>query len=138
MLLKRLESAKPNSRTITTPIAWALVAIGVAGLLGGAWLYFRQPREPKSVSVNSGAAPSSAKPTPKAIDSYTVAPSLPKYLNIPVIGITKTRVIQLGLMKNNQIATPDNIYDTGWYNGSARPGQNGAMFIYGQRIQLDG
>jgi len=39
--------------------------------------------------------------------------------------------VQLGLTGSNQVATPDNIYDTGWYNGSAKPGQSGAMFIYG-------
>jgi sortase (surface protein transpeptidase) len=26
---------------------------------------------------------------------------------------------------------PDNIYETGWYDGSSKPGQAGAMFIYG-------
>jgi LPXTG-site transpeptidase (sortase) family protein len=39
--------------------------------------------------------------------------------------------MSLGVVKNNQIAVPDNIYDAGWYNGSAKPGQKGAMFIYG-------
>jgi LPXTG-site transpeptidase (sortase) family protein len=34
-------------------------------------------------------------------------------------------------MKSGQIAVPDNIYDTGWYDGSSKPGQPGAMFIYG-------
>jgi LPXTG-site transpeptidase (sortase) family protein len=34
-------------------------------------------------------------------------------------------------MANGEITTPDNIYDTGWYEDSAKPGQNGAMFIFG-------
>jgi len=75
--------------------------------------------------------PSSAKPRQQTIDSYQVSPDLPRYIAIPSIKVTKTRVIQLGLGKNDQIAAPNNIYDTGWYKGSAKPGQNGAMFIYG-------
>ncbi len=34
-------------------------------------------------------------------------------------------------MSNGAIGVPDNIYETGWYDGSSRPGQVGAMFIYG-------
>lgn len=73
---------------------------------------------------------SSIKPSTKAVSSYSVAPTLPKYINIPSIGVN-ARVLRLGLLKNGQIATPDNIFDTGWYDGSAKPGQKGAMFIYG-------
>lgn len=37
----------------------------------------------------------------------------------------------LGLLKDGEMATPNNIYDTGWYTASSKPGQAGAMFIYG-------
>lgn len=81
--------------------------------------------------VQSQSAPSSEKPSTEAVNNYAVAPDLPKYINIPTIEVPKTRIIQRGLTKNNQIAEPDNIYDTGWYNGSTKPGQKGALFIYG-------
>jgi sortase A len=39
--------------------------------------------------------------------------------------------LKLGLTSGGAIAVPDNIYDTGWYDGSSKPGQSGAVFIYG-------
>lgn len=83
----------------------------------------------KSVDVIS--APSSVKPANTAIVNYQVAPTLPKYIALPTISIGNTRVVRLGLSKNGSIATPDNIYDTGWYQDSAKPGEPGAMFLYG-------
>jgi sortase A len=88
------------------------------------------PKPPPAALV-SRSAPSSVKPAAKAVAAYSVPSTDPKYLSIPAINVSKTRVIQLGLTKSSQIAVPDNIYDAGWYNGSARPGQSGAMFIYG-------
>lgn len=118
----------------TKRLAYALIFIGIAGLLLSGLLYALKPRPRFVPPVNSVAvnqAPSSVKPTTVATASYNVAPTLPKYIAIPSIGISNTRVIQLGVTTSNQIATPDNIYDTGWYQGSAKPGQLGAMFIYG-------
>jgi LPXTG-site transpeptidase (sortase) family protein len=85
---------------------------------------------PPADTTRASGEPSSKKPSATAINSYSVAPDVPKYIDIPAIGIPKTRVMQLGLTKNNQIAAPDNIYDAGWYNRSAKPGQAGAAFIY--------
>ena len=103
--------------------------------IAGAYSYAHQPGPPKlskqAKAVQIATAPSSVKPKAVAIAAYTVAPTLPKYISIPSIGIGTTRIIQLGLLSNGQIATPDNIYDTGWFNQSAQPGQYGAMFIYG-------
>lgn len=95
-------------------------------------LWVRQPKAPAPQSPSdSRSQPTAKKPSKNDIDSYTVAPDLPRYIAIPAINVSKTRVLTLGLAKNNQIAVPDNIYDTGWYDGSAKPGQAGAMFIYG-------
>lgn len=86
---------------------------------------------PHQPGASVAQTPSSTKPSSRAIDDYTVPPNLPKYIAIPSISVYKTRIMQLGLMKNNEIAAPDNIYDSGWYNGSAKPGEKGAVFIYG-------
>jgi LPXTG-site transpeptidase (sortase) family protein len=115
---------------------WPAAFIVVGLLLGMATIvtviHNRQtePKPPLGSSL-SGPAPSSVKPKPEAIASYSVPPADPKYLTIPAIRVTKARIVQLGLMKNNEIAVPDNIYDAGWYKGSVKPGQKGAMFIYG-------
>ncbi len=62
--------------------------------------------------------------------SYTAAPGRPRYIRIPKIAV-ETRVLPEGVNKNGAIATPNNISDTGWYNGSAAPGDAGSALIVG-------
>jgi LPXTG-site transpeptidase (sortase) family protein len=113
-------------------IAIGLIVLGVACAMFAVFLLWSEHQMVPTAPTDSAqvAAPASKKPAAQAVASYTVAPDLPKYIAIPAIKLANTRVRQLGL-KNNQIATPDNIYDAGWYNASAKPGQDGAMFIYG-------
>jgi sortase A len=123
---------RPLTRRNKQMAAILLIVIGLSGFGVSARLYLNQPKPPKQVSgVDVASAPSSTKPSPRAVASYTVAPDLPKYMNIPAIDIQQTRVIKLGHLANGEITTPDNIYDAGWYEDSAKPGQSGAMFIYG-------
>lgn len=114
--------------------SWTLCAVGLV-LTACAVVVFVHDRvgvpQPPSGALHAPIAPSSVRPAQSAVDTYNVAPDLPKYISAPAIGITKARVVRLGVMKDGAIATPDNIFDTGWYNGSAKPGQPGAMFIYG-------
>lgn len=118
-------------------IAYILIVIGIAGLTLAALLYMHTPSEtppplPQLLAPGETQAPAPiAKPTPKTVADYHVAPTLPKYISIPAIGIDKARVLSLGLTGDGHIAVPTNGYDTGWYNSSSKPGQNGAMFIYG-------
>lgn len=109
-----------------------LVGLGAIGLLSAVALWSSQPKSPPPHSpTNNQAAPKSDRPTAKDINSYVVSSDLPRYITIPAIKVPKSRIFQLGLAKNNQIAVPDNVYDAGWYKGSAKPGQPGAMFVYG-------
>jgi LPXTG-site transpeptidase (sortase) family protein len=125
-----MRESESNNRRISRIVVWALLCAGFALLILAGWLYMRAPHKPE-VAGASEAAPSSVRPNQQAIDNYQVAADLPKYISIPAAQITKARIVQLGLTKNNVIAAPSNIYDTGWYNTSAKPGQPGAMFIYG-------
>lgn len=113
--------------------AWLLVSLGVIGLaMSGVLLSTSRVTAPKiPKDVNLAQAPTAVKPSPKVVSTYNVPADNPKYISIPAIGINQARVIRLGLLKNGDIATPDNIYDTGWYDASAKPGQDGSMFIYG-------
>jgi sortase A len=128
-------SGAPVKRNKSTNlIAYSLLVVGIAGLIISGVLYVHRSNPPRDITIGSvdvTPAPSSVKPTAAAIASYSVPPTSPKYISIPAIGITNTRIIRLGLLANGQIATPDNIFDTGWYDGSSKPGQSGAMFIYG-------
>jgi sortase (surface protein transpeptidase) len=89
-----------------------------------------QPR-PSTPGSQSTPAVSEKKPAQSAIDAYTVAKDLPRYLAIPSIGVPKSRVLALGANAKGQIAAPDNLYDIGWYKAGGKPGQAGAMFMYG-------
>lgn len=114
--------------------ALVLIAFGVVlGVLAaGVFILDHHNKLPSPASAGGPlSAPSSIKPKPQEIADYSVPADSPKYLAIPAISISKARVIRLGLLKDDQIAEPSNIYDTGWYEGSSKPGQLGAMFIYG-------
>jgi sortase (surface protein transpeptidase) len=113
--------------------AMLLIILGVTGLITSYALYLNQPRLPHGspTSITVAAAPSVVKPTAQTVAAYSVPPTHPKYIAIPALGITNTPIFKLGLLQSGAIATPDNIYDTGWYDGSSLPGATGAMFMYG-------
>jgi LPXTG-site transpeptidase (sortase) family protein len=76
-----------------------------------------------------GGAPSEAKPEGD-IASYRVSPASPRVIAIPKIGV-EARVLSLGVTSDNALKSPSNIHDAGWYNGSATPGELGAVLING-------
>ncbi|HVW23151.1 MAG TPA: sortase [Candidatus Saccharimonadales bacterium] len=77
-----------------------------------------------------GTPPSTSKPSTPSINSYQVPASHPRYIDIPKLDV-HARILSLGLTKDGALATPGNVFDTGWYNGSSLPGQAGAMLIDG-------
>jgi len=78
--------------------------------------------------------PTESKPSSKGGGrAYQVAPNVPKYLKIPKLNVN-ARVSALGLDSSNALKAPYNIYDAGWYDASARPGDDaslGAVLIDG-------
>jgi LPXTG-site transpeptidase (sortase) family protein len=74
--------------------------------------------------------PSTTQPKPSAFASYTVAANVPRYILIPKLSV-EAIVRPLGLTVTGQLATPNNVYDTGWYVKSSMPGDPGAMVIDG-------
>lgn len=74
--------------------------------------------------------PSTEKPASHSIASYTVAPNMPRYIDIPTLK-QHARVVKVGLKSDGSIAAPGNVYDVGWYNKSSLPGKAGAMLIDG-------
>jgi sortase A len=116
---------------INATVAWLFIIVGSLGIIVSVASYLNEPKPPQIRSVDVNIAPSSIKPAPKTIATYSVPPTYPKYIAIPAIAISNTPIIELGLLKSGAIATPDTIYETGWYKASSKPGQSGAMFIYG-------
>jgi LPXTG-site transpeptidase (sortase) family protein len=77
--------------------------------------------------------PSETKPPASSSKTYQVAPNLPKLITIDALGVN-ARVKSVGVTASNELGTPASIYDTGWYNASAKPGDgggSGAMLIDG-------
>jgi len=71
-----------------------------------------------------------SKVTGDDLSNYHVAADAPRVLTIDSLGIA-ARIKPMGLNSDNSIQAPKNIYDAGWYRGSAKPGQTGALFIDG-------
>lgn len=120
-----------------------LTGIAVLLILGGAFIAWNGLRTNRNVeaqvkqlsergddnnNTTSNEVPSETKPG--GTSSYRVAPTLPRALRIPKLGVD-ARVVRLGIKVNNELAAPHNIFDTGWYDGSAKPGEAGAMLIDG-------
>ena len=74
--------------------------------------------------------PDETKPSDAAYHGHAVAPDLPRYLRIPKLGVS-SMVMRTGTTKSGAMAVPNNIYNTGWYDGSSKPGDAGATLIAG-------
>ncbi len=115
--------ASPRIAKILLLVSALLAVIGV--LL----LWHHKANAPAHTATTE--QPSSIKPSTVDVDTYSVASDLPKYIEIPSIGVEKSRIYGLGTLKDGEIATPSNVHDTGWYTDSAKPGQPGTMFLFG-------
>ncbi len=71
------------------------------------------------------------KPTETEVQEYIVAADLPRYLTIDKLGVVKARIIPVGINAGGELGTPNNIFDVGWYDSSAKPGQSGTILIDG-------
>jgi LPXTG-site transpeptidase (sortase) family protein len=66
------------------------------------------------------------------IDSHNVLKNNPKYISIPELDISKTRIYSVGVDNHNLLEMPTNINDAGWYKKSMIPGTGyGAVLIDG-------
>ena len=62
------------------------------------------------------------------VDGYLVAPDLPRALRVDSLNIY-ARILPMGVNPDGSVQAPKNIFDSGWYTGSAKPGEAGASFI---------
>lgn len=105
------------------------VGVGVQG-----WLLNKQTSDRASaISQHSNDGtdqPDETPPEPNALAAYAVARDLPRYIRIASHDI-EARVLHVGLSEDGRVDMLPNIYDTGWYGGSSKPGQAGALLIAG-------
>jgi LPXTG-site transpeptidase (sortase) family protein len=132
-----------SQTTVLYTMASVVFLIGLAISLGGAFTNrqvaaqvthlqqqaFESADSTIGTSVSS-AVPSSVKPSAATVASYHVSPNIPRYIDIPALNI-HSEILSEGVSGGGQLQVPWDIYDTGWYNASAQPGQNGAMLIDG-------
>lgn len=64
------------------------------------------------------------------LNKYRVAPNLPRALYIDKLNIA-ARILPMGINTDGSMQAPLGIYDAGWYSGSVRPGETGAMVLNG-------
>lgn len=131
---------RPSARTAALYTAATLVFafgiyVGVTGMLANKQVDAQVKTLQKTVSGTAGGgntagAPSSEKPSSSSIANYVVAPGNPRYIDIPKLGV-HARVLSMGVDKDNVLESPRGIYDAGWYNASAKPGEQGAMLVDG-------
>jgi LPXTG-site transpeptidase (sortase) family protein len=92
-----------------------------------------QAQNGDSQGNQQGGGSSRYDETPVTFDqlaNYVVGKNDARYLKIEDIGVF-ARVIHLGLTPEGAVDSPQNVFDAGWYNKSARPGEKGATFIDG-------
>lgn len=63
-----------------------------------------------------------------AVKEYKVAPTMPRVITIPKANVY-ARLLPMDVNPDNSMQSPINIYDAGWYTGSAKPGDPGAAVI---------
>lgn len=77
----------------------------------------------------------SVTPLPEnALENYKVAADNPRAIYIDKISV-QARILPMGVDVSGAMQAPTNIYDTGWYTGSAKPGEAGAMVMDGHASQ---
>ncbi len=89
-------------------------------------------KDEQGVSEGTSDEPSEEHIPESAILSFMPSnPEDPRYLRIPDINVF-SRIKSLGVTPGGAVDTPKNIYDTGWYNEGARPGNAvGSSLILG-------
>lgn len=62
------------------------------------------------------------------VDNYQVAADLPRILTIDKLDV-RARILPMSVNADGAMQAPVNIFDSGWYGASAKPGQAGATVI---------
>lgn len=115
-----------------TPLLWGLFfsTLAVVGIL-----IYKELTTPLPVQdvtdIVSTVPPKVEPPTAEAKAKHNVAPTYPKYLVIPKLGIN-TNVYAVGKTKDGAVDAPQTAWGVGWYQDGTLPGAgSGAALIDG-------
>jgi len=135
--LKRL-----NKRSLITGLVIALILITTGLISFDTWQTNNQAKQAFTTDTPATETSSTSadyksnegkdeSPLPKsALADYKVAPNLPRALYIDKLNIA-ARILPMGVNDDGSMQAPLGIYDAGWYSGSARPGETGAIVLNG-------
>lgn len=93
-------------------------------------------KSPSSGTVSAGTSGDDfykldeTEPDKKTFSQYHVSTLHARFLKIPQLGIL-ARIIRMGITSKNQIQSPLNLFDVGWYENSALPGEPGVTVLDG-------
>lgn len=86
---------------------------------------------------DDATTPSEVEPTASQFSNYRVDPGAPRYVKIPDVKVF-ARTYGLGTDSQGKFRAPNNIYNVGWYDKSARPGENGTVLLDGHSAGVKG
>lgn len=140
---EKTKDASKKSRKIQFAFMGAGVIVFIVGIavsIMGMRVNQQVAAQTQNTQVNSdqsGLAGNGDDPVPDEavvgngqLSSHIVAPEAPRKLLIPKLKV-ESRVFGLGTKPSGELLTPGNIFDTGWYTSSAKPGKAGATLIDG-------
>lgn len=136
--IKRLTSFRFNNKRsmVFASLALCLFIVGV-GVNLKSFMVSRKIQQTVEAaadpSVSRAGANANVDESPvtnQQIAAYQVAPNMPRYLKISELNVF-SRVKRMGTTTSGAVDAPKSVFDTGWYDGSAKPGENGAVFIDG-------
>lgn len=117
-------------KTVIVTISLGLIVYGAWGL----WQWYAATHAPTPPTISSKIVTHSTdepEETPPACDdSYKVAASEPRKIEIPSLGVSGC-IQKVGIDQKNAVAVPANIHVAGWYTNSPLPGQKGVSVIDG-------
>ena len=144
--VERLASAKIsinfkfNKERFVAGLRYAAIAVILVASAYLAWDTYSTNKAVQGSFSNSASTMSIAGVNPATADqtavsqeakqAYAVSPDLPRLITIPSIGVS-ARVRSVGVNSQGNIDVPKNLNDTAWYDGSAKPNQEGQVFIDG-------
>ena len=124
-----IPNARNYKRLIPTVGLLAVLTIGVFGfLLRNHESSVIADPDLRHIMENNGDTPDDTAPYNQ--NNYAVSPDMPRQLTIQKLGIN-SRVVRLSARQNSEPKSPQNIYDVGWYENSAKPGETGAALLIG-------
>ena len=114
-------------RLIAKWVGWSLAAIVFLVFLVRVSVFEQEYYNAKEGSERAAAQNVESN----LIEEQPTEAEVEDYLTIEKLGINRARVLPVGVNVLGELATPDNVYDVGWYDSSGKPGQGKTMLIDG-------